>query len=116
VILRPLLTIMNPLVHHSLVSHPQSDLERFGIHRQTVRHLVTAEAVQDRAIIRLLRRQNLEGDDASEEGCVQFAVRKMGTNTPIDVVISRPIVRVLATDNSLTCGFQRPAHNVAFLA
>ena len=69
-ILRPLLTIMNPLVHHRLVSDPQSDLEWLGIHRQTVGHLITSEAVQDWAVLGLFRRQNLERDDASEESRV----------------------------------------------
>lgn len=70
VILRPLLAIMNPLFHHRLVSNPQSDLERLGIHRQTVGHLIASKAVQDRAVLGLFRRQNLERDDASEESCV----------------------------------------------
>ena len=70
VILRPLLAIMNPLVHHRLVSDPQSDLERLWVHRQTIGHLVTSEAVQDWAVLGLFRRQNLERDDASEESRV----------------------------------------------
>ena len=83
-ILCPLLTIMDPLVHHCLISHLQSDLEGLWIHRQAVGHLVTSKAVQDRAVLGLFRWQNLERDDASEESRVQFAVREMGTNAPVD--------------------------------
>ena len=69
-IFRPLLTVLNPFVHHRLVSYPQADLERLRIHRQTVRHLVTSEAVQDRAVLGLFWRQDLERDDASQESRV----------------------------------------------
>jgi hypothetical protein len=114
-VLRPLLAVTDPLVHHRLVSDPQSHLEWLRVHRQTVRHLVATKAVQDRAILGLFRRQDLKRDNASEEGCVQFAVREMGANAPI-VIKSAAILHVFAIDSLLTCGCQRLERNAAFLA
>jgi len=73
-ILRPLLTLADPPIHQSAIPNPQSNLERLAIHRQPVRHLITAEAVQDRLVAGFLWRQDFERDDAAQESGVEFAV------------------------------------------
>jgi hypothetical protein len=79
---RPLLALPNPLIHHRAIPHPQPNLERLAIHRQPIRHLVTAKAVQDRLVAGFLRRQDFEGDDAAQEGGVELAVGEVGADAP----------------------------------
>ena len=109
---RPLLTLGNPLVYHRAISNPQSNLERLAIHRKPVRHLIAAETVQDRLVTGFLRRQDFEGDDAAEEGGVEFAVGKVGADAPEDRSVDKLWVNGMG--DGLTFDSQLQEHSVAF--
>jgi hypothetical protein len=79
---RPRLTLRNPSVHHRTIPDLQANLERFAIHRKSVRHLITAEAVQDWLVAGFLGWQDFEGDDTPEESGVEFAVGEVGADAP----------------------------------
>jgi predicted transcriptional regulator len=79
---RPLLALRDPPIDHRAIPNLQSHLERLAIHRESVRHLVAAETVEDRLVAGFLRWEDFEGDDAAEEGGVEFAVGEVGADAP----------------------------------
>lgn len=81
---RPLLAIIDPLIHHRPISNFKPDLERLRVHRQPIRQLVATEAVEDRFVLRVLRWQDFERNDASQERGVEFAVGKVSADAPIE--------------------------------
>jgi predicted transcriptional regulator len=91
---RPLLTLRNPPIDHRAIPDLQPDFERLAIHRKSVRHLVAAEAVEDRLVAGFLRREDFEGDDAAEEGGVEFAVGEVGADAPARNVLVTELWRM----------------------
>jgi predicted transcriptional regulator len=111
---RPLLALRNPPIDHCAIPNLQSHLERLAIHRKSVRHLVAAETVEDRLVAGFLRRQDLEGDDAAEEGGVEFAVGEVGADAPARNGLVTELWRMgWGLCNGLTSDSQLPAHNAA---
>lgn len=110
----PLLTIIDPLIHHRLIPHLQTNFERLRIHSQTIRHLVATEAVQNRTILGLFGRQNLKGNNTPQESSVQLAVRQMCTDAPVHNLVSKQSPSIHKQKNPLTSDSPRPAHNAAF--
>lgn len=111
---RTLLTLRNPPIDHRAIPNPQPNLERLAIHRKSVRHLVAAETVEDRLVAGFLRRQDFEGDDAAEEGGVEFAVGEVGADAPArNVLVTELWMMGWGLCNGLTSDSQLPAHNAA---
>ena len=74
---RPLLTPLHPRLQLVQISRSEPTLKRFRISCQTRRNSVTLQRIQDRLILPVLRRINMECAYQSDKRGVQLPVCKM---------------------------------------
>lgn len=89
---RSLLALSNPSFQSLPIPHPQPDLKRFWVSRQTRGLGIAIERIEYRAVCWVARRQDVQADEHTQERRVQFAIGQMRARahpTPGTVAIVR---------------------------
>ena len=80
-ILRPLLTPFHPLLQHPQIPRAEHTLKRLWISGQTLGDSITLQRIQNRLILLILRRIDMECRDQPNESSIKLAISKMGAST-----------------------------------
>jgi hypothetical protein len=92
----PLIRLANPSLQTLLVPNSESHLERLGLRGQRRGNAVARKSIQDRLILWILRRHELERCDHSKERRIDLSIGQMRSYTH-STACSVPVVRCATT-------------------
>lgn len=75
--LRPLLAICNPLIHHASIPRLEANLEGFRLRRQSRGDGVAIQGIQHWSILWIIGFKDLKSEYDAQERCIEFAIGEM---------------------------------------